>query len=107
MLPLTALRGQARTSAAIHRVVRRLPGPYLGPGLRPRMSGDLANGGETVVADHVVSHVWEHTYLLWFEDQLTPHLRPSKPPAAAESQSGEMGDWRAGSVVMGRQGVAR
>jgi Phosphodiester glycosidase len=54
-------------------------------GWRPRMSGDLANGGgETVVADHVVSHVWEHTYLLWFDDQLMPHLRPSKPPSAAE-----------------------
>ena len=50
----------------------------------PRMSGDLANSVETVVADHVVSHVWEHTYLLWFDDQLTPHLRPSKPPTAAE-----------------------
>ena len=37
------------------------------------MSGDLASGGETVVADHVVSHLWEHTYLLWFDDQLTPH----------------------------------
>jgi hypothetical protein len=50
----------------------------------PRMSGDLANSVETVVADHVVSHVWEHTYLLWFDDQLMPHLRPSKPPTAAE-----------------------
>ena len=50
----------------------------------PRMSGDLAASGETVVADHVVSHVWEHTYLLWFDDQLMPHLRPSKPPTAAE-----------------------
>jgi hypothetical protein len=37
-----------------------------------------------VVADHVVSHLWEQTYLLWFDDQLTPHLRPSKPPTAAE-----------------------
>ena len=50
----------------------------------PRMSGDLADSVETVVADHVVSHVWEHTYLLWFDDQLMPHLRPSKPPTAAE-----------------------
>jgi hypothetical protein len=41
-----------------------------------RLSGDLAKGVETVVADHVVSHVWEHTYLLWFDDQLTAHLRP-------------------------------
>ena len=50
----------------------------------PRMAGDLVNGVETVVADHVVSHLWEHTYLLWFDDHLTPHLRPSKPPAATE-----------------------
>jgi hypothetical protein len=49
-----------------------------------RMAGDLARGVETVVADHVVSHLWEHTYLLWFDEQLTPHLRQSKPPAAAD-----------------------
>jgi Phosphodiester glycosidase len=53
-------------------------------GWRPRMSGDLAKGVETVVADHVLSHVWEHTYLLWFDEQLTPHLRPSKPPTVAD-----------------------
>jgi hypothetical protein len=39
------------------------------------MAGDFARGVETVLADHVVSHVWEHTYLLWFDDQLNPHLR--------------------------------
>jgi phosphodiester glycosidase len=49
-----------------------------------RLPGDLASGVETLVADHVVSHVWEYTYLLWFDDQLTPHLRPSKPPPDAE-----------------------
>src|SRR6516162_6572280 len=42
------------------------------------MSGDLANAKEPVVADHTISHVWGDTYLLWFDDQLTPHLRPSK-----------------------------
>ena len=41
------------------------------------MSGDLANAVEPVVADHIISHVWLDTYLLWFDDQLTPHLRPS------------------------------
>jgi hypothetical protein len=56
-----------------------------------RMSGDLANSVETTVADHVVSHVWEHTYLLWFDDQLTPHLRPSKPPTAAELDKAKWG----------------
>ena len=49
-----------------------------------RMSGALANSVETVVADHVVSHLWEHTYLLWFDDRMTPHLRSSKPPIAAD-----------------------
>jgi hypothetical protein len=49
-----------------------------------RWPGDLARSLETVVADHEVSHLWEHTYLLWFDDRLTPHLKPSKPPTAAE-----------------------
>jgi hypothetical protein len=51
---------------------------------RPRVAGDFANGVETLVADHVVNHFWQHTYLLWFDDRLTPHLRPSKPPTSAE-----------------------
>jgi Phosphodiester glycosidase len=50
----------------------------------PRMAGDLANSVETVVADHVVSHLWEHAYLMGFDDQLTPYLSRSKPPTADE-----------------------
>jgi hypothetical protein len=50
----------------------------------PWMSGDLANAVEPVVADHIVSHVWLDTYLLWFDDQLTPHLRTDKPLTEAE-----------------------
>ena len=73
-------------------------GTLFGPdsGWWPRMVGDLANGRETVVADHVVSHLWEHTYLLWFDEQLTPHLRPSKPPTTAElvGQNGRSADGR-------------
>jgi hypothetical protein len=61
------------------------------PKWRPRMSGDLANGIETVVADHVVSHLWEHTYLMWFDDQLKPHLRRSKPPIASDLASAKWG----------------
>ena len=49
-----------------------------------RMSGDLAKSVETVVADHIVNHLWEHTYLLWFDDGLTPYLKPSKPPTTAD-----------------------
>jgi hypothetical protein len=46
---------------------------------------------ETVVSDHVASHFWEHTYLLWFDDDLNPHLRPSKPPKAAELRQAKWG----------------
>jgi hypothetical protein len=58
---------------------------------RPHMSGDFANGVETVVAGHVVNHMWEHTYLLWFDAELTPHLRQSKPPMAAELATAKWG----------------
>jgi hypothetical protein len=61
------------------------------PSWRPRMPGDFSRGLETVVADYVVSHVWEHTYLLWFDDELKPHLRQSKPPTAAELASAKWG----------------
>src|SRR5262245_21357329 len=57
----------------------------------PRMPGDLANGLEPVVADHVVSHFWGDTYLLWFDEQLTPHLRPTKPLTAAELSMAKWG----------------
>ena len=57
---------------------------------RPRLPGDLANGVETV-SDHVASHFWEHTYLLWFDDDLDPHLRPSKPPEPAELRQAKWG----------------
>jgi hypothetical protein len=58
---------------------------------RPRLPGDLANGVETVVSDHVASHFWEHTYLLWFDDDLDPHLRPSKPPELTELRQAKWG----------------
>jgi len=47
-----------------------------------RMSGDLARAGETTVAEHVVSHIGEHTYLLSFDDALNPCIETSKPPSA-------------------------
>jgi hypothetical protein len=57
----------------------------------PRLPGDLAKGVETVVSDHVASHFWEHTYLLWFDDDLNPHLRPSKPPKPEELRQAKWG----------------
>jgi Phosphodiester glycosidase len=47
-----------------------------------RKSGDLANTAEPVVADHIVSQGWLDTYLLWLDDQLTPHLGSNKTTEA-------------------------
>jgi hypothetical protein len=74
------------------------------PTWRPRLPGDLARGIETVVSYHVVSHVWEHTYLLWFDDRLTPTLETTKPPsqkvlAAAKWGIGGQGVWLRNGVV--------
>jgi len=66
-----------------------------------RLPGDLAKGVETVVADGVVSHVWEHNYLLWFEADLTPHLRPSKPPTPDDL---ERARWGIGGQAIGLRG---
>jgi hypothetical protein len=62
------------------------------------LPGDLANGVDTVVADHVVNRESEHTYLLWFDDELTPHLRPSKPPMVDELA---MAKWGIGGQEVG------
>jgi hypothetical protein len=49
----------------------------------PAMSGDLANAVNPAVADHTISHVASFdTYLLWFDDQSTLHLRPDKSTEA-------------------------
>jgi hypothetical protein len=71
------------------------------PSWRPRLPGDLAKGVETVVSDHVTSHLWEHTYLLWFDDNLNAHLRPSKPPKPEELREAK---WGIGGQGVGLQG---
>jgi len=56
-----------------------------------QMSGELANAKEPVVANHTISHAWLDAYLLWFDDQLTPHLRPSKGFTEAELATAKWG----------------
>ena len=46
-------------------------------------AGDLARGVQTVISDGAVSHADPHSYLLWFEADLTPHLEFTKPPPQA------------------------
>jgi hypothetical protein len=48
----------------------------------PRLSGDLANSVETVVANHTVAPGPFNTSLLWFDDELTPHMLSARPLAA-------------------------
>jgi len=61
------------------------------PAWRPGLPGDLANGVETVVSNHVMSHFWEHTYLLWFDDELNAQLLPTKPPKPEELRRAKWG----------------
>jgi hypothetical protein len=56
-----------------------------------RISGNLARSVETNVADHIISHVWRHTYLLWFDNWLTPYLRPLHPPRREELAKAKWG----------------
>ena len=74
---------------------------------RPALSGDFANGVETVVANHVVSHVWKHTYLLWFDDELTPQLRRLKTTCRGRTGFGKVGNRRAECLAVGWQSLAR
>ena len=47
------------------------------PPFRVPLPGDLANSAYgTLVADHVVADVQHASDVLWFDDQLQPHLRP-------------------------------
>jgi hypothetical protein len=62
------------------------------------LSGDLARSVETAISDHVVNHVWEHTYLLWFDDDLIPRQELVKPPS---EQALERARWGVGGQGVG------
>jgi len=61
------------------------------PRWMPRISGDFARSATTIVANHVVAHGWLNTDLLWFDDQLDPHLPRSKPPKPADLAEAKWG----------------
>ncbi len=72
-----------------------------------RLPGDLASSNETVVADHVVTHVHAHSYMLWWGDDLMAHVETTKPPSvvairkAKWAVSGQQVVLFNGSVVTG------
>ena len=43
--------------------------------------GSFASSFETLVSNHEASEIHPHSYLLWFEDDLTPHLEKTRPPS--------------------------
>lgn len=68
-----------------------------------RMPGDLANSAfGTVVADHVVADVQDHSDVLWFDDQLTPFLRPWDPSLQAKDLADAK--WAVGGRIILRNG---
>jgi len=50
----------------------------------PRLAGDFARTADTVVADHTVTLGTWDTYLLSFDNQMTPQLSRSKPPTTTQ-----------------------
>jgi len=57
-------------------------GPIFASDSRLMLPGAYARSLRTVVADCQVNHVDRDSYLLWFEEDLTPHLEKRKPPPA-------------------------
>jgi hypothetical protein len=56
-----------------------------------RRRGDLARSNETVVADHIVSHIHRDSYLMWWDDENVAHLETTKPPSEAALQRAKWG----------------
>ncbi len=47
-----------------------------------RMRGDEARSTETVVSEHLVNHPDPISFMLWFDDDFTPHLEHDRPATA-------------------------
>lgn len=54
---------------------------------------------DTVVVNHDVSHVHEHSYLLWFNDGLQPRLEKTKPPGELPLRQAKWGIGGQGVVI--------
>jgi hypothetical protein len=68
------------------------------------MPGDMANSAYgTLVADHVVADVQNHSDVLWFDDQLEPHLRPWNPSLRAKELA--PAKWAIGGSIVLRDGA--
>lgn len=69
------------------------------------LRGDWARGSATAISNYEVSHLDPHSYLLWFEDDLSPHLETTKPPPQEALRRARWGI--SGKSVRLRDGVQR
>ncbi len=44
------------------------------------LPGDLARSGHTLIVAGEVNHIFQHSYLLWFEEQMNPAVQRKPPP---------------------------
>jgi hypothetical protein len=64
------------------------------------MVGDFARSSDATIANYVVSHVPEHTYLLCFDEQLAPCLETSRPPNDSVLRRSRWGLGSRGAVLL-------
>jgi len=69
----TAVAGENRLAVVINGTLFARSGWLPWPGA-------YAKGSETAVAAHEASHVDPHSFLLWFEEDRTPHMEKTRPP---------------------------
>jgi hypothetical protein len=64
------------------------------------MTWDFARSSEATIADHVVSHIPECTYLLCFDDHLAPCLETARPPNESVLRRSRWGVGSRGAVPL-------
>jgi hypothetical protein len=64
------------------------------------ISGDFARSSDATIANYVVSHVPEYTYLLCFDDHLAPRLETSRPPNESVLRRSRWGLGGRGTVLL-------
>lgn len=69
-----------------------------------QIPGGFTHSFETVISNHEVSHINKESYMLWFEDDLTPHMEHTKPPSAQVLAKAKWGVGGQGAAVL-TQGV--
>jgi hypothetical protein len=63
-------------------------------------TGDFARSSEATISDYVVSHIPQYTYLLCFDEHLTPSLETSRPPHESVLRRSRWGLGGRGAVLL-------